>query len=218
MSRRLRERSHDERGMMLVFVGLGFMAFLSASLLAIDVWMFMTARSEAQNSADAGALAGAVALVFDNWSDRSSGGAAVQNAITAATANQVMSDAVSVTPGDVTFPVIDQVKVDVFRTGDRDNPLGTLLGVYFGVPTADVEATATAEAALANAATCIKPWAVPDRWEEVQTPGWDLDDTFDICTGAGKGKGGGGGGGCVPMPDPDVYEGTGSEYYTGFVP
>ena len=49
--------------MSFVYVGMGFMAFLSATTLAIDVGMFMTARSQAQNSADAGALAGAVALV-----------------------------------------------------------------------------------------------------------------------------------------------------------
>ena len=57
--------------MSLVFVGLGLMAFLSASMLAIDVGMLMTARNQAQNSADAGALAGATALLFDNYDDRS---------------------------------------------------------------------------------------------------------------------------------------------------
>ena len=49
--------------MSYVFIGLGMMAFLSASMLAIDVGMLMTARNQAQNSADAGALAGATALV-----------------------------------------------------------------------------------------------------------------------------------------------------------
>ena len=43
-------------GLSLVFVGLGFMGFLAASMLAIDVGMLMTARSQAQNAADAGAL------------------------------------------------------------------------------------------------------------------------------------------------------------------
>ena len=41
------------------------MAFVAASMLAIDVGMLMTARSQAQNAADAGALAGATALAFD---------------------------------------------------------------------------------------------------------------------------------------------------------
>ena len=50
----------DERGLALIFVALGFLAFVSAAMLAVDVGMFMVARTQAQNSADAGALAGAV--------------------------------------------------------------------------------------------------------------------------------------------------------------
>ncbi len=59
MTNRLRRLGRDEAGMSYVFIGLGCMAFLSASMLAIDVGMLMTARNQAQNSADAGALAGA---------------------------------------------------------------------------------------------------------------------------------------------------------------
>ena len=61
---RLRRLRDDQSGMSYVFIGMGMMAFLSASMLAIDVGMLMTSRSQAQNSADAGALAGATALVL----------------------------------------------------------------------------------------------------------------------------------------------------------
>ena len=71
----------DESGMSYVFVGFSMMAFISASMLAIDVGMLMTARSQAQNAADAGALAGATALIYDNWDDRSPTGPAVTNAV-----------------------------------------------------------------------------------------------------------------------------------------
>src|SRR5205823_9492528 len=94
---------NDERGFSLVFIGLGFMAFLAASMLAIDLGMLMTARNQAQNSADAGALAGATALAYDNWDDRSASGPAVTNAIGTAQANPVMGAQVSVTPPDVEF-------------------------------------------------------------------------------------------------------------------
>ena len=63
--------------MTFVFVGLGFMAFMAATTLAIDVGMFMTARSQAQNAADAGAMSGAVALYYNNFTDRSATGPAV---------------------------------------------------------------------------------------------------------------------------------------------
>src|SRR3954452_19714446 len=95
----------DERGMSLVFVCVGFMAFLAATTLAIDVGMFMTARSQAQNAADAGALAGATALAFDSFDDRSSGGPAVLSAVNTSVANNVIGSAPSALPADVTFPV-----------------------------------------------------------------------------------------------------------------
>src|SRR4028118_9411 len=96
---RLRRLRHDESGMSYVFIGMGMMAFLSASMLAIDVGMLMTARNQAQNSADAAALAGATALVFNSYTDRGASGPAVTNALAAARTNQVMGGTVSVQTG-----------------------------------------------------------------------------------------------------------------------
>ena len=59
---RLHSRLRDERGMTLVMVATGMLAFLSATAFAVDVGMFMVARTESQRAADAGALAGAIAL------------------------------------------------------------------------------------------------------------------------------------------------------------
>src|SRR5688572_28851591 len=96
---RLRRLRRDQSGMTYVFIGLGMMAFMSASMLAIDVGMLMTARNQAQNSADAGALAGAVALFREDFDDHSPSGPAVTSAIRAAQMNQVMSKNVSVQSG-----------------------------------------------------------------------------------------------------------------------
>jgi Flp pilus assembly protein TadG len=85
-----RKLIRDERGMSLVFVGLGLMGFVAATMLAIDVGMLMTARAQAQNSADAGAHAGAVALAFENFDDRPAVGG--HNALRRH-ANQVMGAA-----------------------------------------------------------------------------------------------------------------------------
>ena len=73
---RLQKLATDESGFSMVFVGLGCMAFVAASMLAIDVGMLMTARSQAQNAADAGALAGATSLAYDDYYDRSATGPA----------------------------------------------------------------------------------------------------------------------------------------------
>ena len=124
---RLQHLRRDERGMSFVFVGVGFLAFVAATTLAIDVGMFMTARSQAQTAADAGALAGATALVFNDYDDRSAGGPVVQSAIKTALFNDVMFSSVSVGPADVLFPigpggVSNRVRVNVYRTGGTQQP------------------------------------------------------------------------------------------------
>jgi len=192
----LRHFVHDERGVSLVFVCLGFMAMLSATTLAIDVGMFMTARSQAQNAADAGAHAGAVAFVFNSDTDRTATGPAVKSAMNAALANPVMGAPVSVLSSDVTFPVdangvANRVQVMVHRTALRGNPVDTLMGTFFGVTNADVSATAIAEASAANAMTCVKPFMIPDRWIELNSP---ANSTYDEFTKQG-----------TVMPDADSY-------------
>src|SRR5688500_10198484 len=140
MKLRLRHLHRDERGMTFAFVAVGLMAFLAASTLAVDVGMFMTARSQAQTSADAGALARAVGLAVDAPCPASPNG------------------------------VSTRVPVDVYRTTERNTSIGTLIGPLFGVPTVDIVATATAEAVPANAVSCVKPFTIPDRWTEKSVP------------------------------------------------
>ena len=207
---RIQRLRRDQSGMSYVFVGLSMMAFLSASMLAIDVGMLMTARNQAQNSADAGALAGATALVYDNYNDRTATGPAVTNALNAARANRVMYGQVSVNPADVLFlndpsGQNDRVKVTVYRQAARGNAVSTLIARFFGSPTADIGATATAEAAPSNAMTCVKPFTIPDKWIEKQTPPWDPSDTFETHDVHGN-----------PLANPDVYIPADQEGYTGY--
>jgi Flp pilus assembly protein TadG len=168
MGSRFEHLRRDERGMSFVWVGMGFMTFFAASTLAIDVGMYMTARSQAQNAADAGALAGATALVFNDYDDRSAGGPAVRSAITTAESNLVIGNTVSVQTGDVTFPLGHWCgqpgMVNVFRTTNRNNPVATMIGPIFGVNTVDI--SHRDGEASANAATCVKPFTIPDRWTE----------------------------------------------------
>ena len=210
MLSRLQQLRRDERGMSFVFVGLSLMAFVAATTLAIDVGMFMAGRSQAQNAADAGALGGATALAFDSFDNRAPGGPAVQSAINTALQNNVVSGAVSVTTADVTFPVgpaglANRVKVDVFRTGPRSNPVPTLMGPLFGVPTVNISATATAEASPANAMRCVKPFTIPDRWIENKNPPWTTNSSFDRYDNQGN-----------VIPNADVYHPVGEPGYVGY--
>ena len=211
MQGRFNHLYRDEQGMSFVYVGMGFMGFLAASTLAIDVGMFMTARAQAQNAADAGALAGAVALVKNSYTDRSTTGPAVQSAMNTAISNQIMGGAPSVLTGDVSFPndpsgQADRVQVQVYRTAARSNAVPTLMGSLFGVQRVDITATATAEASPANAMTCVKPFMIPDKWTEKQTAPWDPNDSFDMYDNHNN-----------PLPNPDVYIGADNRTaYTGY--
>jgi len=174
-------------------------------MLAIDVGMLMTARSQAQNAADAGALSGVTSLAFEDWDDRSPTGPAVVHAIAGAQGNNVMGSAPSVLPADVEFPndpsgQPNRVKVTVYRSAARGNAVPTLIAKYFGIATANISATATAEASPANAMTCVKPFTIPDKWLErnPMTKAFEPTDTFERW----KKKGG-----VVLLTNPaDVYE------------
>jgi Flp pilus assembly protein TadG len=206
---RLRRLRDDQSGMSYVFIGMGMMAFVSASMLAIDVGMVVTSRNQAQNAADAAALAGATALLYDDFDDRSPSGPAVTGAIAAGTANTVMGGTVTITPADIQFlndaagqPT--RVRATVYRTGT--NGVQTWIRSIFDQEyRADISATATAEAAPANAMTCVKPFTVPDRWIEKQTPPWDPNDTFDMLDDKGK-----------PLANPDIYIPASESGYTGY--
>ena len=213
----------DERGMALVWAGLGMIAFMSAASLAIDVGLIMTSRSQAQNAADAGALAGATALVFNSYTNHTASGPAVTSAVSAASANLVASQAPSVTPADVTFPLdpvtgaSNRVQVNVFRSAARGNPIPTFIAPIFGVTNFSVGATAIAAAMPANEENCVLPFTIPDKWIEHNCPPdtcpWTPGDSFDMYqTKGGKQNSG------QPLANPDVYIPPGQPGATGFNP
>jgi Flp pilus assembly protein TadG len=216
ISNRFRHLRDDERGMSLVYLAIGFMTFMAASTLAVDVGMFMTARSQAQNAADAGALAGAVALAKNSWTDRTATGPAVQGAISTARSNVIIGAAPSVLTSDVTFPNDPdgnptRVHVKVYRTTARENSLPTLIGPLLGVNSVDIAASATAEVSPANAMTCVKPFMIPDKWEEnvddkgKPTGTWSPSSEYNAFDSKS-----------VPLANPDVYRDANNSRYTGY--
>ena len=219
----VRQFRRDERGSSLIIVGFSFLSLFAAMMLAIDVGMLMTARTQAQTAADAGALAGATALVYNSFTNHAPSGPAVAGAIDTAKTNLVIGEQVSVTPADVTFPFnsvtgqSDQVQVTVYRTTARSNPLSTIIASFFGTDTVDVAATATAVAAPADAATCVLPFTIPDKWTErgcggVSCP-WSVDETFDMYEQQGQNQNAG-----PPLLRPDIYVPPGSRDATGYNP
>ena len=103
----MRHRDADnDRGAVLVHVAFAVLALTAFTTFVIDYGVFWVGRRQAQNAADAGALAGAIALAYDDPNDRSSTGVAAQAAVAAAQRNPVWGAIPSVVPA-----------TDVFITG-----------------------------------------------------------------------------------------------------
>lgn len=178
--RRRRRVSRDERGVILVQVALASVVLLGFCALSIDYGVLWVARAQAQNAADAGALAAATALAFDAVTTTT---LAQQSALAAASTNIVWGKAPAVVNADVTFcnavtstcPAVAGLPnpqprtffgatVNVYSDVAHGNALPTYFAPLFGVSSQEVRARATAAVAPANTVTCVWPLAIPDWW------------------------------------------------------
>jgi len=156
-------RLRNEEGSTLLLVAVSMTALLSMIALAVDMGLLFTARGEAQRVADAAALAGAGSFIEDPDSEER----ARSEAVRYAAMNDVRRLAVTLEPEDVEVNLAAwQVTVTVRRTGERGSAIGTWFAGLFGIDEVDVVAHATAEAVAAGAAVCMKPFAVPDAWDD----------------------------------------------------
>ena len=176
----------SERGAIVIHAAIAFLGLTAFSTFVADYGMLWTARRQAQNAADAAALAAASSLGYVDVDDAAAADAA---AIAAAQRNLVWGQAPSITAGDVSIvgcpgdapPNGICVRADVYRAQARGNALPMWFGALVGLTTQDVRATATAEVRFGRAAAeGIRPLAIPDMWQEMATPPWDLNDEFNL--------------------------------------
>jgi hypothetical protein len=210
----------SERGAVVVHVAIALLGLMAMSTFVIDYGVMWAARRQAQNSADAAALAGAISLAFVDFNNQP---LARQSALDVAAQNNVWGEAPDVTPGDVTFPVCPPgapgagtnscIRVDVFRNQRAGgSPLPTIFGTLVGVTEQGVRATAIAEALFGNSTDCVKPFAIPDKWAEyrndVAPAGWSEQDTFERYVPNGSNSG-------AVLAPADVYQaGAGGTGYS----
>jgi hypothetical protein len=184
----------DERGSVTVLVALTATALVAILALGIDIGALFNARSEAQRAADAAALAGASA--FLEYQEGAAVSAARVRAVDLATANEVRNEAIA--PTEVSVWV--DLDSSTVRAAVRRNGVPTWFARLFGVDSVDIGAEATAWAGTAGAASCVKPFAVPDMWQETtddlngnriwdEGERWKYDpnsgDRYDGYSGAG---------------------------------
>jgi hypothetical protein len=210
MRRRCSESIRNQRGAVLIYVAISLLGLLGFAALVVDYGVMWASRRQAQNAADAGALAGAVSLAYVDPDDQPR----ARNAAAAAgAANLVWGLAPNIDPAaDVIIgpcppgsPGLPDtcVRVNVYRNQYKD-PLPTFFARLFGIANQGVRATATAQVLIGNSSECLKPWAVPDKWfdynDTPQDNVWTWDDQFERYYENGPNAG-------QLLPNPvDVYE------------
>ena len=185
-----RSRRRSERGAVLMYTAIMLAALTAMSALAIDLGVMFVGRHQAQNTADAGALAAATQLAtgnYDNDTEARKAGlaAAQQNRIWGSAPDVQLPDVRIVTPCPSGAPSAAGprcARVDVFRTSYQragGSPLPTFFAPLLGIDAQGTRATATA-AVVAGGGTsdCVKPFAVPDKWVDILYPN-NVPPTFD---------------------------------------
>jgi hypothetical protein len=193
---------------MFIQVGIGLFVLMAFNVFVLDYGVMWIARAQAQNAADAGALAGAVARGFDDFDPdphyRHS--VAAQLATAVAQANDIWTE-----PGTpvVNFDCPAGVSgrcttVAVYRNGEAGSTaLDTLFGPILGVNSQGVQAKATAFTQSGNATPCLRPIAFADDWDEERSPGDEFNRYIETGPSAG-----------TPFPpgDRDEYAPASSSY------
>ncbi|MDR1989050.1 MAG: pilus assembly protein TadG-related protein [Acidobacteriaceae bacterium] len=199
-------RRRDERGVILIQVALIALTMLGLAAFVVDLGAAWTARAQAQTAADAGALAGAISLEFDDatWPALPPAGAVVNAARTTAqlAANQIMgaSGAIEVLGQCPPFLPAGKnencIRVNVYRDGTNGSTaISSYFARVFGIDTQPIRATATAQVMMANSTGCMRPWFIVDRYIDTNNnnkfdpgidvytpPGWRVPDDVGQAT------------------------------------
>ena len=140
-----RTSRRSNRGAILLNVAIGLMVFIGVTAFVVDYGVMWVGRGQAQNAADAGALAGAVAMAFDanGWTDRTPTGPARASALRMAQVHSIWGQPPNVDVNtDVFFTGLPAamcpadangrtpcIRVDVYRNQARGNPLPAIFGL-----------------------------------------------------------------------------------------
>jgi hypothetical protein len=181
----------DRDGQTLAIVAVSMVALLALLSLGIDLGMAYTARAEAQRVADATALAGASAFL-DHIKPADAVGDARARAEEYAEMNFVRNRRVVADEPEVMIWVIpdsQKVRARVQRTG-----LPVWFARLIGRTELTVSAIAAAHAVAAGSHSCVKPFAIPDRWEENSGDDFNNDSIMNFdnripCSGQGPTQG-----------------------------
>jgi hypothetical protein len=167
----------DERGVTLLFMAIAVFLTLGMAAMAIDYGMIKTQETEAQRAMDSAALAGASAFM-ESGTNAVHTGNAIARAKDFATKNKVGGQAVTV--GEIDSVPVDVTKerVDVYW---HRNGIRTWFANTFGISTMGIASHAAAVAAVGGVETsCLKPFLIPDIWQETNIAAQDKNSSRAI--------------------------------------
>jgi len=172
------QRASSERGAIFIHVGVGLLVLLMFLGFVADYGMLMVSRNQAQNAADAGALAGARALAFDSYTDIAdrarnvAWNAAIRNPVWGGEPAAVPISPYSGSPCEAHPDSC--IRVEVYRNGSFGSAsMSTWFASLFGITTQGTRASAVAEVGSANTSDCLKPFAIPDYFTDTGDVGFD---------------------------------------------
>lgn len=178
----LSEKVADQRGAVLIMVALALLVVTALVGIAIDGAVMITTKAQLQRAADAAALAGASGLIDGSYD------LATERAIAMAAHNTAMqttgSVSVVIDEEDISFPEDDVIRVVTHRTAAEGDALRMFFRQVVGDENrADVTAMAAAQAMDLCGGRCLKPWAIPDRWDDADNDGeYDGGETYSSET------------------------------------
>lgn len=179
----------SERGAVLVHAAVAITGLLAFSALTVDLGSLWVVRAQAQNAADAAALAGTVSLAYVNPTDMEAARAAAQAIVAAhrVWGETIPPSAVTVTtetcPAGSPAVTGHCVNVSVARGAAHGTPLPTFFARLVGGTATNVRASASGKVLTGNSTNCLRPLAIPDAWHDrVDSPNdgaWTDGDHFD---------------------------------------
>jgi putative Flp pilus-assembly TadE/G-like protein len=169
--------ARSERGAVTVLVAVSMLALLGFLALGIDMGMLYVAHNDAQRAADAAALAGASAFMEQDAALAEP--VARARAMDYALRNTFQNGPIDST--EVNIRIVPESSLVGVRV-QRDS-VPTLFARVFGIRHVPIGAYAAAEAVQAGNARCLKPFAVPDIWNDAngdtnRNRQWDPGETW----------------------------------------
>lgn len=189
----------NERGAVIVMVAVSMAVILAMGALAVDMGMLIKQRDDAQKAADAAALAGAQEFLngkpFDvkdqardfafEFLAKNYIGKTTIDTSGKADASVGTRYITTYTEGAVVvLPDSEKVRVIVRRAA-----VGTLFGKVLGFFNVPIAAKAAAQAVAAGTGKCVKPFAFPDTWDDVDNDNNIANRLEDLGKGQGPNTG-----------------------------